>query len=112
MAVKIQDSKLKDAKTLSRAKRNSRVIFKKMIDFLLLLLLFVGLCFSFGGAPPRSADWRETLRQTHNRWQENCEADALHGLQLTVRDGGPDVVSGKKEAEVVRLRLKFKRVMI
>lgn len=57
--------------------------------------------FSFGDAPC-SADCKETLRQTHNRWQENSETDALHGLQHIVQDDGTDVVS--KEAEVVRLR--------
>ena len=30
--------------------------------------------------------------------------DALHGLQLVVQDVGTDVVSGKEEAEVARLR--------
>ncbi len=45
-----------------------------------------------------------TRRQTHNRWQQNSEMDALHGLQLIVEDEGTDVMSGQKEAEVVRLR--------
>lgn len=51
---------------------------------------------------PQSADWEETLRETHGRWREYSETDALHGSQLVVQDGGTDVVS--EEAEVVRLR--------
>lgn len=46
---------------------------------------YVSKAVSSGGVPGL-ADWKETWMQTHNRWQENSEMDALHVLQLKTNE--------------------------
>lgn len=62
--------------------------------------------FSFPA--PDLSDWKDSLRQTQNRWQENSQMDARRRgciqLQLLVKNEGTDVMSGNQEAEVVSLR--------